>query len=62
MFSKEALEKGIEDIKKNILIFEDTIDKERQRIKEYRDMIDVIERKERESNIIRNIEINPNGD
>lgn len=48
MFNVEALERGIEKIKKNILVLEDAIDKERSRIKEYRGMIETIERKEKE--------------
>jgi predicted nucleic acid-binding Zn-ribbon protein len=49
MYSIEALENGIEKIKKNILVLEDAIEKERSRIKEYYGMIDTIKRKEREN-------------
>jgi len=49
MYSVESLEKGIEKAKENIKIFEDAIDKERNMIKEYRSMIDTIERKKREA-------------
>ena len=52
MYSVESLERGIEQCKKNIKIFEEAIDKERDTIKEYRNMIDVIENKERLSNPI----------
>jgi hypothetical protein len=48
MYSIEALERGIEDIKKNIKIFEQTIDLERKRIDEYYGMIEVLKQKERE--------------
>ncbi len=50
-FSVESLERGIESCKKNIQTFEDAIDKERNTIKEYRDMMETIERKEREAKI-----------
>jgi len=50
-FSVESLENGIESCKKNIQTFEDAIDKERNTIKEYREMIDTVERKEREAKI-----------
>jgi hypothetical protein len=50
-FSVESLDNGIEASKKNILVFEDAIDKERNTIKEYREMIDTIERKKREAKI-----------
>lgn len=46
MFSIEALERGIEGCKKNITVFEDAIDKERDQIKEYYGMIDVLRKKE----------------
>ena len=46
MFSIEALERGIEGCKKNIKVFEDAIDKERDQIKEYYGMIDVLRKKE----------------
>lgn len=44
-YSVESLTRGIEQCRKNIKIFEDAIDKERDTMKEYRDMIDYIERK-----------------
>ena len=47
-FSVESLENGIVACNKNIKTFEDAINKERNTIKEYRIMIDTIERKERE--------------
>ncbi len=50
-FSVESLERGIESCKKNIQTFEDAIDKERNTIKEYRQMIETIERKEREAKV-----------
>jgi prefoldin subunit 5 len=50
-FSVKSLENGIESSKKNIRVFEDAIDKERNTIKEYREMIDTIERKKREAKI-----------
>lgn len=45
-YSVESLERGIEAARKNIKIFEDAIDKERDTIKEYRFMMEVIEQKE----------------
>ena len=51
-YSIESLERGIEACKKNIKTFEDAIDKERDTIKEYRQMIDVIEEKQNIKNII----------
>jgi chaperonin cofactor prefoldin len=56
MYSTEALERGIEDIEKNIKVFETQIDKERQRIEEYRGMIKVLEDKETEEKIARALE------
>lgn len=53
MYKVEALERGIEKCKKNIKIFEEAIDKERDTIKEYRQMIDVIELKERQAKPIK---------
>jgi prefoldin subunit 5 len=50
-FSVESLDRGIESCKKNIKTFEDAIDKERNTIKDYRHMIETIERKEREAKI-----------
>jgi peptidoglycan hydrolase CwlO-like protein len=41
----EALKEGIEKAKKNIKTFEDACDRERETIKEYRHMIDVLEEK-----------------
>ncbi len=49
MYNVEALENGIEKIKKNILVLEGAIEAERDRIKEYYGMIDTIKRKEREN-------------
>lgn len=51
-YSVESLENGIEAAKKNILIFEDAIVKERNTISEYYNMISTIQRKEREKNDI----------
>jgi chaperonin cofactor prefoldin len=56
MYSTEALERGIEDIEKNIKVFETQINKERQRIEEYRGMIKVLEDKETEEKIARALE------
>jgi len=65
MFNTGALKKGIEDIEKNILIFEETIKEERARITEYRSMIDDLERKkleqaEAQANVI--VEVVRDGD
>jgi hypothetical protein len=46
-FSVESLDNGIESCKKNILIFEEAIEKERATIKEYRGMIETIGEQER---------------
>jgi hypothetical protein len=46
-FSVESLDNGIESCKKNILIFEEAIEKERNTIKEYRDMMETIGEQER---------------
>jgi hypothetical protein len=47
----DALKRGIESCKKNIETFEEAIEKERQTIKDYHNMIDVLERKEREAKL-----------
>jgi len=46
-FSVESLDNGIAACNKNIKTFEDAIDRERTTIKEYRDMIVIIQEKER---------------
>lgn len=46
-FNSEALERGIEQCKKNIVTFEEAIEKERATIKEYRRQIDHNEEQER---------------
>lgn len=48
MYNIEGLENGIENCRKNIKIFEEAIDKERETIKEYYRQIEIIERKEQE--------------
>ena len=57
-YSIESLENGIESCKKNIQTFEDAIDKERVTIKEYRVMIDAVERKQREAKVREDIQKN----
>lgn len=54
-YNVESLENGILACKKNILTFEDAIDRERATIKEYREMIEISGRKskERKNNIIK---------
>lgn len=47
MFSTEALEAGIEKCKQNIQIFEDAIDKERETIKHYYELIGKLQEKKR---------------
>ena len=42
-YSVESLKNGIEAAKKNIKTFEDAIERERETIKEYRSMIEIIE-------------------
>jgi len=54
MFSIEALEKGILKKEENILLFEETIKKERAEIAEYRQMIKDAQRKEEEREMIKN--------
>lgn len=61
MYSIEALERGIEDIKKNIKVFEETIVKERNRIDEYYKMIDILKEKERNANALKKAGANING-
>lgn len=51
MYSTESLERGIEDIKKNIKVFEEAIAKERARIDEYYGMIDALKLKQREEEL-----------
>jgi hypothetical protein len=50
-FSVKSLENGILAAKKNIGVFEIAIEKERQTIKEYCDMIETIKRKEHEARL-----------
>lgn len=57
-YSIESLENGIESCKNNIQTFEDAIDKERNTIKEYRVMIEVVERKQREASVREDIQKN----
>ncbi len=47
-----ALQRGIEACKKNILIFDGAIEKERATIKEYYEMIDILERKKQIANTV----------
>lgn len=57
-FSVESLDNGIVACKKNIKTFEDAIDRERDTIKEYRDMIEVIEKKARTAKAIEEMQSN----
>jgi len=52
-YNVESLERGIEAARKNIKVFEDAIDKERDTIKEYRFMMEVIEKKANEAKKIK---------
>jgi len=54
-FSVESLTNGIESCKKNILVFEEAIEKERNTIKEYRGMIETIEENERMAKVRENM-------
>jgi len=56
MFSIESLERGIEGCKKNIKVFEEAIDKERDQIKEYYGMIDVLRKKEEVNKALKRVE------
>ncbi|RLI90910.1 MAG: hypothetical protein DRO89_05005 [Candidatus Altiarchaeales archaeon] len=47
-YSTAALKRGVENAKKNIVIFEEAIEKEKKNIKEYRYMIKTLNRKKRE--------------
>lgn len=49
-YSVESLEAGIESAKKNISVFEDAINKERDTITEYQDLILTTERKNQANN------------
>ncbi len=48
-YSVESLENGILACNKNIKIFEDAIEKERNTIKEYRIMMDTVQKNERQA-------------
>lgn len=62
MYSVEALERGIESAKKNIVVFEEAIQKERDQIAEYYKMIDHLKEKERKEKDIKAIEESINAD
>ncbi len=62
MFSIESLERGIEGCNKNIKVFEEAIDKERNQIKEYYSMIDVLRKKELVSKALKKVEETINAD
>ncbi len=62
MFSIESLERGIEGCKKNIKVFEEAIDKERDQIKEYYSMIDVLRKKEEVNKALESIKETINAD
>ena len=51
MFSTESLKRGIVQAERNIEIFEKAIDNERATIREYRGMIEDIERKAHEERL-----------
>ena len=48
-YNVDSLKEGIERCKKNISTFEEAISNERRTIKEYYEMIEAVERKEREA-------------
>jgi hypothetical protein len=50
-YNTDSLRAGMEKCKVNIKTFEDAIQKERDTINEYYDMIEVIKKQERESNL-----------
>jgi len=52
MYNTEALKKGIEDIEKNIVVFEKAITEERTKIKAYRSMIETLKDKEHEAALV----------
>ncbi len=62
MFSIESLERGIEGCKKNIKVFEEAIDKERDQIKEYYGMIDTLRKKEEVNKALKKVEETINAD
>jgi len=57
-FSVKSLDNGIVACNKNIKTFEDAIDRERNTIKEYRDMIVVIQEKERIAKVKKEMQAN----
>lgn len=59
-FSTESLTNGIEACKKNILTFEEAIQKERDTIKEYFVMIEAVQESERKAKTKAKIEANFN--
>jgi hypothetical protein len=62
MFSIESLERGIEGCEKNIKVFDEAIDKERNQIKEYYRMIDVLRKKELAQKALKKVEETINAD
>jgi len=52
MYDKQALLNGIEKIKQNILVFEQAIEAERERIREYYRIIDDLDRRARVPKVI----------
>lgn len=57
-YNKQSLIDGIQKCKDNILIFENAIDNERKTIKDYQQMIDIMDEQERkEKEIAKNIHI-----
>jgi len=54
-FSVESLTNGIESCKKNILVFEEAIEKERNTIKDYRNMMDTVEENKRMAKVRENM-------
>jgi len=65
-YSVDSLTEGIERCKQNIKTFEDAIENERRTIKEYYEMIEAVERKEREAkireDILANVQVEVDGD
>lgn len=49
MYNADSLKAGIDACKNNIKTFEDAIEKEHMTIKDYRDKIEILERKAREA-------------
>lgn len=62
MHSIEGLERGIKHAKENIKTFEEAIEKERETISNFYEMIDALKQKEREAEAAKRLEEQVNAD